>query len=74
MALEIALVLFILSAAVLFLVTEWMPMVVVAFLVLGSQPSIRVCLKKAVFELLWLNSNTQHNCYISQLSEGYKPM
>jgi len=36
MTLEIALVLFILSVAVLFLVTEWMPMEVVALLVLGS--------------------------------------
>ncbi|MCF8129076.1 MAG: anion permease [Deltaproteobacteria bacterium] len=36
MTLEIALVLFILAAAVLFLVTEWMPMEVVALLVLGS--------------------------------------
>ena len=34
--LEIALVLFILAAAVFFLVTEWMPMEVVALLVLGS--------------------------------------
>lgn len=36
MTLQIALVLFILGAAVLFLVTEWMPMEVVALLVLGS--------------------------------------
>lgn len=36
MTLEIALVLFILAAAVFFLVTEWMPMEVVALLVLGS--------------------------------------
>jgi len=36
MTLQIALVLFILGAAVLFLVTEWIPMEVVALLVLGS--------------------------------------
>jgi di/tricarboxylate transporter len=36
MTLQIALVLFILVAAVFFLVTEWMPMEVVALLVLGS--------------------------------------
>jgi len=36
MTLQITLVLFILGAAVLFLVTEWMPMEVVALLVLGS--------------------------------------
>ena len=36
MTFQIALVLFILGAAVLFLVTEWMPMEVVALLVLGS--------------------------------------
>ncbi len=36
MTLQIALVLFILGAAVLFLVTEWVPMEVVALLVMGS--------------------------------------